>query len=52
VRAEVRERIRALAPGGGYCVGSSNSIPEYVPFENFEALRAAALEYGRYPIGV
>ena len=52
VRAEVRERIRALAPGGGYCVGSSNSIPEYVPFENFEALRAATLEYGRYPIAM
>jgi uroporphyrinogen decarboxylase len=52
VRAEVRERIRALAPGGGYCVASSNSIPEYVPYANFEAMREATLEYGRYPIGV
>ncbi len=52
VRAEVRERIRVLAPGGGYCVSSSNSVPEYVPFANFEAMRAATLEYGRYPIGV
>ncbi len=50
VRAEVRERIRALAPGGGYCVSSSNSIPEYVPFANFMAMRQAALNYGRYPI--
>jgi uroporphyrinogen decarboxylase len=50
VRAEVRERIRALAPGGGYAVASSNSVPEYVPLANFNAMREATFEYGRYPI--
>lgn len=52
VDAEVRERIRALAPGGGYVLGSSNSVPEYVPLENFNAMRAACLRYGRYPIAL
>lgn len=52
VRAEVRQRIHDLAPGGGYAVASSNSIPEYVPQANFAALRQATFEYGRYPIGV
>jgi uroporphyrinogen decarboxylase len=50
VRAEVRQRIRDLAPGGGYAVGSSNSVTRYVPLENFNAMREATLEYGRYPI--
>lgn len=50
VDAEVRERIRRLAPGGGYCLSSANSIPDYVPFENFIAIRDAWLKYGRYPI--
>jgi uroporphyrinogen decarboxylase len=52
VRAEVRQRIHDLAPGGGYAVASSNSVPEYVPLANFNAMREATFEYGRYPIHV
>lgn len=48
VEAEVRARVAALAPGGGWLLGSSNSIPEFVPVENYRALLAAGLEYGRY----
>ena len=50
VRAEVRERIRVVAPGGGYCVGSSNTVTNYVPLMNFMAMLEATFEYGRYPI--
>ena len=50
VRAEVRQRIKDLAPGGGYGVSSSNSIARYVPAENYHALREAVFEYGKYPI--
>jgi uroporphyrinogen decarboxylase len=50
VDSEVRKRIRELAPGGGYCLGSANSVPDYVPFENYMAMRDAWLKYGRYPI--
>jgi uroporphyrinogen decarboxylase len=52
VEAEVKERIRTLAPGGGYCCGSSNSVTEYVPFENYLAMVEAVKRYGGYPIGV
>ncbi len=52
VREEVRRRIHDLAPGGGYAVASSNSVPEYVPLANFKAMREAVFEYGRYPISV
>lgn len=52
VRAQVRERIAALARGGGYLVGSSNSIPDWVPVQNYVAMLQAAFDYGRYPIAV
>ena len=50
VEAEVRERIRALAPGGGYLVGSSKSVAGYVPLANYRAMIAATLRWGAYPI--
>ncbi len=48
VEQEVRNRIRELAPGGGYCCGSSNSVPEYVPYENYLAMIDAVKRYGGY----
>lgn len=48
VEAEVRRQAAALAPGGGWLLGSSNSIPDFVPVENYRALLAAGLEHGRY----
>jgi uroporphyrinogen decarboxylase len=50
VEAEVRQRIRVLAPGGGYCVGSSNSVASYVPLVNYDAMIAATFKWGAYPI--
>jgi uroporphyrinogen decarboxylase len=50
VKAEVHERIRTLAPGGGYMVASSNSITDYVPLENMKAMLEATFAYGQYPI--
>jgi len=52
VRKMVKERMRYIAPGGGFCIGSSNSITHYVPLENYKALIDATFEYGRYPISV
>lgn len=46
VEEEVRTRIETLAPGGGYCVGSSNTVTEYVPVQNFRAMVEAARRYG------
>ena len=50
VRAEVYERIRAIGPGGGYMVASSNSIADYVPFDNMKAMFDATHEFGSYPL--
>ncbi len=52
VKEEVRERIRDIAPGGGYCVSSSNSITNYVPFSNYKAMVEATFKFGKYPINL
>jgi uroporphyrinogen decarboxylase len=51
IRVAVQDLIRKVAPGGGFAIGSSNSVPDYVPVQNYRALVRAALEFGRYPIG-
>jgi uroporphyrinogen decarboxylase len=48
VATEVRTKLHDLAPGGGYCLGSSNSVPDYVPIKNYRAMVETALELGRY----
>jgi uroporphyrinogen decarboxylase len=52
VEALVKERIKRLAPGGGYAVGSSNSVPDYVKPENYRAMVEATKKYGKYPISI
>ena len=52
VDEEVKLRIRTIAPGGGYCCGASNSVPEYVPYDNYIAMIEATKKYGQYPINV
>ena len=51
-REEIEERVREycvkLAPGGGYVLGSSTSIMEGIPPENFVAMTEAVHKYGRY----
>jgi uroporphyrinogen decarboxylase len=49
---EVKEKIRLLAPGGGYCLGSSNSVPDYVKVENYRAMVETTKGFGKYPIAL
>ena len=51
VAAQTRERLRALAPGGGYVLGSSNSIPRAVPAANYRAM-LDAVRYAPHPAGI
>lgn len=48
----VIQRLKALAPGGGYGLAASNSIPDYVIPENYRAMVEAAKKYGKYPIAI
>lgn len=46
--ARVRELIRTAAPGGAWCLGSSNSVPDYVRVENFLAMVRTGMAEGTY----
>jgi uroporphyrinogen decarboxylase len=49
VRREVQALLRDVAPGGGYCLGSSNTIPNYARLENYQAMLEETWRLGRYP---
>jgi uroporphyrinogen decarboxylase len=52
IEALVKQLLRQVAPGGSYCLGSGNSVPDWARFENYMAMREATLKYGAYPIRV
>ena len=38
VRTRVRATLDACLPGGGYCLGTGNSVANYIPLENYLAM--------------
>lgn len=50
VEDEVKKRIDALAPGGGYILAPNNHIQPDVPYSNFLDMYKFAKQYGIYPI--
>lgn len=38
VRARVRRTLEACMPGGGYCLGTGNSVTNYIPIDNYLAM--------------
>lgn len=50
VEAEVKQRIKEVGQGGGYILGSANSITDYCKVENVIAMAKAVKKYGKYPI--
>jgi uroporphyrinogen decarboxylase len=51
VEREVRQRIAALAPGGGFVFNQIHNIQPGVPAVNILRMFEAAHRYGKYPIG-
>ena len=52
IENEVKRLLEFVAPGGGYCLGSGNTVPEYVPYENYLAMIETAHRFSKYPIEV
>jgi len=48
IEETVREYCIKLSPGGGYVLGSSTSIMDGIPPENFVTMTEAVHKYGRY----
>jgi uroporphyrinogen decarboxylase len=52
VRAETRRLLAEIAPGGGYLLGSSNSVPYYASLANYRAMLETLQEFGDYPVAL
>ena len=50
VRAEVKERLRILGPGGGFVFNSIHNVQASVPVENLLALYETVRNEGCYPL--
>ena len=35
IRKRVRQTLKACMPGGGYCLGTGNSVANYIPVDNY-----------------
>lgn len=46
VRRRVRKTLDKCHPGGGYCLGSGNSVANYVPVDNYLAMLDEGRNYG------
>jgi len=47
IRKRVRETLDVCLPGGGYCLGTGNSVANYVPLDNYLAMVDEGMLYGR-----
>jgi len=45
IREQTQRNLDRLARDGGYCPGSGNSVPDYVPLQNFMAMIEAIREW-------
>ena len=52
IAALTKQRLREVAPGGGYCLGSGNSVPDWAKIENYKTMIETTLKYGDYPINI
>ena len=52
VRAEVRQRIKEMAPGGGYILSPAHRMLPDIQFRNIKAMYEAGREYGKYPLNL
>ena len=48
VRSRTREVLEACMPGGGYALGSGNTVANYVPVENYLAMLEEGWRFGAY----
>jgi uroporphyrinogen decarboxylase len=52
VEAEVKYKMKYLAPGGGYILSGGHNIQADVPARNILALYDTGFKYGHYPINL
>jgi uroporphyrinogen decarboxylase len=46
IRKRVRETLDVCMPGGGYCLGTGNSVANYIPLDNYLTMLDEGRRYG------
>jgi len=46
IRARVRDTLKRCLPGGGYCLGTGNTVANYIPLDNYLAMVDEGRLYG------
>lgn len=49
IRQRVRETLEVCLPGGGYCLGTGNSVTNYIPLDHYLAMVDEGRLYGSCP---
>jgi len=47
IRARVRDTLAKCMPGGGYCLGSGNSVANYIPVDHYLAMMDEGRKFAR-----
>jgi len=47
IRKRVRDTLDICMPGGGYCLGTGNTVANYIPLDNYLAMVDEGMLYGR-----
>jgi uroporphyrinogen decarboxylase len=47
IRQRVRDTLETCMPGGGYCLGTGNTVANYVPLDNYLAMIDEGRRYSR-----
>ncbi len=48
----VKYLLKNVAPGGGFCLGSGNTVPDYAIYENYLKMIETGKKIGTYPISI
>ena len=46
IRKRTRQTLDVCQPGGGYCLGTGNSVANYIPLDNYLAMVDEGMRYG------
>ena len=46
IRSRVRATLRKCQPGGGYCLGTGNSVANYIPLDNYLTMLDEGRRFG------
>ncbi|MDF1515205.1 MAG: uroporphyrinogen decarboxylase family protein, partial [Anaerolineae bacterium] len=49
IRERVRNTLDICMPGGGYCLGTGNSVTNYIPVRNYLTMVDEGRNYGTVP---